>query len=90
MNLWTSSIVEFSVSTYSKLCTVSRGWGMVMQVISTDDTPGFPAGPDECEYQVAQPRWRVRASAATLAAADTDWSDVILILRAQRERQLPR
>ena len=62
---------------------------MAFQVVDTDSTPGFTAGPDEDEYRVAEPRWRVRALPAREARPAAGWIQVIRQLRAENEISLP-
>lgn len=62
---------------------------MAFQVVDTDSTPGFTAGPDEDEYRVAEPRWRVRAQPNRASRPSAGWVEVIRRLRAENEILLP-
>ena len=61
---------------------------MAFQVVDTDSTPGFTAGPDEDEYQVAEPGWRV-AGARSETRSAAGWVAVIRRLQAEPEVTLP-
>ena len=62
---------------------------MAFQVVDTDSTPGFTAGPDEDQYRVAEPRWRVRALPTSESRPAAGWIEVIRRLRAENELLLP-
>ena len=58
---------------------------MAFQIVETDSTPGFAVGPDEDEYRVAEPRWRVRGRPEPDALPSAGWIPVLRALRAQLE-----
>jgi hypothetical protein len=62
---------------------------MAFQVVGTESTPGFTAGPDEDEYRVAEPRWRVRALPTRETGSAAGWVAVIRRLQAEPEITLP-
>jgi hypothetical protein len=62
---------------------------MAFQIVDTNSTPGFGLGPDEVEYRVAEPRWRVRTVAAGESSSSAGWIELIRRLRAENEISLP-
>ena len=62
---------------------------MAFQIVDTNSTPGFGLGPDEVEYRVAEPRWRVRTIAADESSSSAGWIELIRRLRAENEISLP-
>jgi hypothetical protein len=56
---------------------------MAFQVVDSDSTPGFGLGPDEDEYRVAEPRWRVRGRATPDSLPAAGWIEVIRQIRAE-------
>ena len=63
---------------------------MAFQVAGTDSTPGFRHGPDEEEYRVAEPRWRVSGAAGRRSLPAAGWIQLIRRLQEQNEIALPR
>ncbi len=63
---------------------------MAFQVVGTDSTPGFGHRPDEDEYRVAEPRWRVRAAAGSRTLPAAGWIELIRRLQGETEISLPR
>lgn len=62
---------------------------MAFQVVDTESTPGFTAGPDEDEYRVAEPRWRVRTLPTGEPRPAAGWVAVIRRLQTEPESTLP-
>ena len=62
---------------------------MAFQIVDTNSTPGFGLGPDEVEYRVAEPRWRVRTGPAADSNSSAGWIELIRRLRAENEISLP-
>lgn len=62
---------------------------MAFQVVDTDSTPSFTASPDEDEYRVAEPRWRVRSLPGGETSSATGWIAVIRRVRSEAEITLP-
>jgi hypothetical protein len=61
---------------------------MAFQIVETDSAPGFGLGPEEVEYRVAEPRWRVRAATDGPTQPAAGWVPVIRALRAPVEIDL--
>jgi hypothetical protein len=66
-----------------------EGFGMAFQVVGTDSTPGFGHGPDEDEYRVAEPRWRVSGTAGGRTLPAAGWIQLIRRLQERDEISLP-
>ena len=62
---------------------------MAFQVAGTDSTPGFSHGPDEDEYRVAEPRWRVSGATGSRSLPAAGWIQLIRRLQEQNEIALP-
>jgi len=61
---------------------------MAFQVVDSDSRPGFGLGPDEDEYRIAEPRWRVRGLATRESVPAAGWIEVIRRIRAENEISL--